>query len=390
MKVQGIVALAVVAVAIAACGGGGGGGSAPPVSTAVLPTTAANPTPTPTSAALPAGYAIQPVKITMARGTYSTQSIRRGVQAIGQGTESVVFTLLQQNGAPVTGNPQVFGLIQTSPGCTVDPNTQALTCLLPVDAPIGQDVFLAQTYDQPNGTGNLTGSGAVALSVGQNTTNTASIVLNAQVNAVYIVAGFQYLGEEYDYAAARRGAQALRTQTVHTQAVRSPLQTFNQSTPVFVVAVDSSGNTILNPSAYNAPVYLLLAFDNSTCGNYSCDSVLATPDVTLTVTYGNNDPSPCTANGTATAAGWYGVLALCSPSDSVTASLSANLGANPSENAYIYGFITSPAAMYPVPTGSATPGPGPTPTGNTYADIYVTVPTPSPSPSGGSIQVIGQ
>lgn len=378
MKVQGIVALAVVAIAIAACGGGGGGGSAPSGSTAVLPAA----TSTPTSAALPAGYAVDAVTISMAKGTYSTTSIRRA-QTVGTGTESVVFTLLQQNGVPTTGTPQIFGLIQTSPGCTVNTTTQALTCVLPVDAPIGQDVFLAQTYDQSNGTGNLTGSGAVALTVGQNTTNTASIVLNAQVAAVYVVSQSQFLGNEYgDYSIARRGAQALGAHAVHTQAVRTPLQTFEQSTPVYVIAVDSSNNTILNPSAYNAPIYLLLAFDEYDCGAYSCDQgVYDTPDVTLTVTYGSNDPSPCTPNGTATAAGWFGQLALCSPSDSVTASLAANGGLNPSEDAYIYGFITSVAALYPSPAPSQTPVPLPTPTGNTYADIYVYYPTPSPSPT---------
>lgn len=386
MKVQGIVALAVVAIAIAACGGGGGGGSAPSGSTAVLPTTAANPTPT--SAALPAGYAIDAVTISMAKGTYSTTSVRRA-QTVGTGTESVVFTLLQQNGQPVTGTPQIFGLIQTSPGCTVNPTTQALTCVLPVDAPIGQDVFLAQTYDEANGTGNLTGSGAVALNVGQNTANTASIVLNAQVASVYVVTGSFYLGAYDDDAVARgKGAQAAARRASVT-AKRSPQQTYPtiNSTPVFVVAVDSSGNTILNPSAYNAPIYLQLAFDYFY--GYFYDGP-ATADVTLTVTYGNNDPSPCTPNGTATASDWYQSFPICSPSDNVVATLGSTGGSNPSYDAYIYGYLLS-SQLFPTPAPSQSPVPLPTPLTDSYAEIYIEYPpTPAPSPSGGSIQVIGQ
>lgn len=380
MKVQGIVALAVVAIAIAACGGGGGGGSAPSGSTAVLPTTAANPTPTPSSAALPAGYAVDAVTISMAKDTYSTTSIRRA-QTVGAGTESVVFTLLQQNGVPTTGTPQIFGLIQTSPGCTVNSNTQALTCVLPVDAPIGQDVFLAQTYDQSNGTGNLTGSGAVALNVGQNTTNTASIVLNAQVASVYVVTGSFYLGQYYDDAVARgKGAQAAaRRASAATR--RSPQQNYPtiNSTPVFVVAVDSSGNTILNPSAYNAPIYLQLAFDYYY--GYISYGIPATADVTLTVTYGNNDPSPCTPNGTATASDWYQSFPICSPGDSIVATLDSTGGSNPSYDAYIYGYLLS-SQLFPTPAPSQTPVPLPTPVTDSYADIYIEFPpTPTPSPT---------
>lgn len=382
MKVQGIVAIAVVAVAIAACGGGGGGGgTAPGGSSGVLPTAAANATATPSSAALPAGYAYDNVTITMAKGTYSTTSVRRA-QTVGAGTESIVFTLLQQNGVAVSGAVQTFGLVQTSPGCTLNAN-QALTCVLPVDAPIGQDVFLAQTFDNVNGTGNLTGSGAVALSVGQNTTNTASIVLNAQVASAYVVAGSFYLGDYNDDSAARRGGQAATRAAA--AARRGTLQTTVNSTPVFVVAVDSSGNTILNPSSYNAPIYLQLGF--SLWGGESSyyDGVPGTADVTLSVTYANNDPSPCTG-GTATISNWYQSFPICSPGDNVTASLSATGGTNPSYYAYIYADLLS-SQLQPTPAPSQSPAAFATPSNNSYAEIYVIYPTPSPTPSGGSISV---
>jgi hypothetical protein len=378
MRLQGILALAVVALSIAACGGGGGGGSSPAgTSNAVLPTAPPNVAATPTSAALPAGYAVDKVLVTMAKGTYAASA--RRLQAIGTGTESIVFTLLQQNGSPVTGTPQVFGLTSSSQNCTVNAGTGNLGCTLPVDAPIGQDIFLAQTYANSDGTGGLTGSGAVALSVGQNTTNTASIVLNAQVAAVFVVAGNNVLGTENLSSVVRnRGAQALR------RPADAP-PTGPNSMPVFVIATDSSGNTILNPSAYNAPLYLQLAFDP----NEPCCSGNATADVTLSVTYGISDPTPCTAGSTVAVNTYYASLPLCSPSDSVTAALSPTGGANPSETAFIFGYINA-NTLVPTPAPSQTPLPLVTPSANSFAYFSVFYPAPSPFPSGGSITVIGE
>jgi hypothetical protein len=374
IKERSLIGLAIIAV-LAACGGGGGGGSSVPSST--LPggggSVAATPTPgvavSPSS--VPAGDAVASVSITMAKGTYAASS--RRTQAIGTGTQSIVFTLLQQNGTTITGTPQVFGLTMSSTYCTVNATTLNLSCVLPVDAPIGQDVFLAQTYDAANGTGNLTGSGAVALSVGQNTSNTASIVLNAQVAAVYVYAGITYLGGIPEAIARHAG----------TEASRRPLvlpSTAPTSTPIFIVAVDSSGNTILNPSVYNAPIYLQLAF--SPYGSY-------TADVTLTATYASGDQSPCTG-GTATVSSWYASLPICSPSDTVTASLSPNGGADPSNYAFVFGW-TSPSYLVPTPAPAQSPQPLPTfPSTNSYAYLYVTYPTPSPVPSNtGSLTVVG-
>lgn len=393
MKVQTIGALAVFALAIAACGGGGGGGTAPSGSSvAVLPTagpTTVAATAAPTSTALPAGYAISKVTLSMPKGTYAASSARK-TQAIGVGTESIVFTLLQQNGSPATGAPQVFPLTASSQYCTTNPVTLALNCTLPVGAPIGADVFLAQTYANPDGTGALTGSGAVALSVGQNTSNTASIVLNAQVAAVYVVSGSFYLGNANGYltsqSSARRGATqaALRAALSSRKGTQQAALPVVNTSPVFVVAVDSSGNTILNPSVYNAPIYLQLAFDPFYGWAYYGGT---TADASVTVTYANGDPSTCTGgNTTETASDWYQYIAICSPSDNVTAAILANGGVNPSTYAYIYGYILS-NQLFPTPAPSMTPVPLPTPIANSYASIYVVVASPSPSPSGGIIQV---
>jgi hypothetical protein len=389
IKERNLIALAVIA-ALAACGGGGGGGggtTALPSGTnpvIATPTPAAVATPTPV---LPAGYAVDAVSITMAKGSYAAASAR-SAQAIGTGTESIVFTLLQQNGAASTGSPQTFGLTASSAGCTTNPNTGALTCTLPVNAPIGQDVFLAQTYSTANGTGTLTGSGAVVLSVGQNTTNTASIVLNAQVASVVVVAGEPFLGTFGIPGSIARGtgAQAIRRAT---GSQNQPVSTTINSTQIFVEAADSSGNPILNPSAYNSPIYLQLAFDVDAQGeNYYG---LTTADVTLSVAYGINDPSPCTSGGSATTGAFYGSFALCSPSDIVTASVSATGGVNPSQDAYVFGY-TSATSLLPTPAPNTTPTALPTPLANSFAQITVSFPTPAATcpPGDGCLPVTGQ
>jgi len=352
IKERYVAALAVIAV-LAACGGGGGGGSSSlPSSGGPGGSVVATATPAVSVTASPSGSLVASVSITLPKGTFAS-SVRRG-QAIGTGTQSIVFTLLQQNGAAATGTPQPFGLTASSPGCTLSAQTGNLGCVLPVNAPIGSDVFLAQTYTNSNGTGSLTGSGALALTVGINATNTATIVLNAQVAAVYVVAGGPVLG-----------------------SAPSPAPTTIASMPVFVVAVDSAGNTILNPSAYSSPIYLQLSFYSG-----------YTPDVTLKATYAANDPSPCIPGGTATASTWFANVPICSPSDAVSALLSPTGGANPSFYAYVYGY-TSTAGLAPTPAPSTLPSSLPSqPPSNSFAAINVTYPTPAGSV--GTLPIVGQ
>jgi hypothetical protein len=268
---------------------------------------------------------------------------------------------------PATSTPQKFGLTTAYTYCSVN-QSQALVCTLGVDAPVGQDVFLAQTYDV---NGNLTGSGAVALSVALNSTNAAAITLSAQVANVFVVPGSTYLG---DYYSQQLGSKA---RTHGAQSVRRTAQGSNltlSSIPIYVIASDSTNTTILNPSNYSSPIYLQLAFDWYYWNMY-------TADVTLQVTYGASDTSPCAAGATATASDWYQSIMLCSPSDQVTASLPASGGANPSDYAYVFGWVTA-SSLVPTPAPNMTPLPLPTPPSNTYAQFYVyPTPTPSPSPS---------
>jgi hypothetical protein len=307
------------------------------------------------------------VAITLPAGKYSAST--RRTQTVGTGTTSITFTLLQLNGVSATSTPQKFGLTASSQGCAVN-QSQALVCTLGVDAPVGQDVFLAQTYDA---NGNLTGSGAVALSVALNSTNAAAITLSAQVASVFVVAGSPYLGSQ-SLSKARQGAQGFRR-----SAAAGPPPYLN-SMPVFVIASDSSNNTILNPSNYSSPIYVQVGFDLY----YGY-----TPDVTLNVTYGVSDTLPCTAGATASASGWYASLMLCSPSDSVTAAIAANPGNYPSDYGYIYGWVSA-ASLVPTPAPSQTPIAFQTPSANTFAQFPVNVATPTPTPPSGPITVIGQ
>lgn len=303
MRLSGIITLAFVALAVAACGGGGGGGSTTPSVVSV----ATNAAPAPTGTALPAGYARANVSITVP-GTGTASNGRRGAQNVGVGTTSIQFTLLQTSSSVATPAPQIFGLLATSPGCvTISGNIQ---CTLGVNAPIGNDVFLAQTY---NVSGGLTGSGAVQLSVAQNTVNTASLTLSGQVATVYLADSnfLQYLGN-YEESKSRRGAQA--------KVASLPTVTQMQ---IFVIAQDNQGNIILNPSIFTTPVYLQQVFFGTN------------PDVTLQVVPGVEGGST-----TSTSAN-YGSVQVNSPSDVITATLIPNV-ANAAYEGLILANIGSP------------------------------------------------
>ena len=324
MNLRLLLGLAIVALA-AACGGGGGGGSGAPSSIGLTtsPTNAPGANAPATNSPLPAGYARASVSITVPKGTGSASNSRRA-QNVGTGTNSITFTLLQQSAGLASPSPQTFGLTATSPGCST--NTAGnLVCTLSVSAPVGNDIFLAQTYTGTNGSGSLTGSGAVSLSVAQNSTNTASLSLSGQVATVYLAAGapYPYLGS-YGLPAsvARRNAAAAATPP--------PVS----SLQIFVIALDSQNNIILNPSVFTSPVYIQLLYGDQN-----------TPDVLLTVVPGFE------GGPTQTASLGYGSVAVNSPTDTITASIIPNV-ANPSFGVFLAGNIGSPLlalnAPYPV------------------------------------------
>jgi hypothetical protein len=371
MRQRWFIALAVVAFAMAACGGGGSGGGSTTAGS-IVPSSATTPTPAATSSAgLASGYANTRVTITYTPATAAAKA--RRPQTVGTGTNSIAFTLLEQNGAPITGGtPEVFGLTATSPGCTQNAN-QTLTCILNLAAPVGADIYLAQTYTGTSGVGagsTLTGSGAVALTVVQNASNSANISLTGQVASAYVATSGCYLGlapYSCDYigydddAVARRPAGVRRVLDASTVT----------SMRVFVIALDSAQNIILNPSQYDQPITLQLIYLDYT---YT-PALVPVPDVQLTDAYAL---SACGGNATTTAN--YGTINVCSPSDVITASLVDVASGSP--GAIIFASVGT-AGILPSPAPSTTPAPLPatTPANGSYVQFPVTVTmTPTPTP----------
>jgi hypothetical protein len=339
---RNFLALLILA-ALAACGGGGG--SSPSALPQSAPTSGSGATGTATAApsSLPAGYARAAFSITIPASTSSAAS--RSRQAIGAGTQSITFTLLQSPGSTTAGTPQTFALTATAPGCSS--NSAGITCTLSVSAPIGLDVFLAQTYTSTTGTGTLTGSGAVQLDVAQNSSNATSLTLSSQVASVFLTSTSAILGSIVSDDSSKR-APAARRKTAQASVA---------SARIFVIALDSSGNFILNPSVYNSPyISLQLIYTDS---GYGLGYPLAspTPDVNLQVAYSSIDAG-C-GSGTASTSASYGSIIVCSPADVITANLINVPGGAP--GAVVIGSVGT-SALLPSPAPSTTPAPLPTST----------------------------
>jgi hypothetical protein len=366
MRVQSIIALAVVALAIAACGGGGGSSPAGS-SNSVLPTSPPTNSVAPaTNAPLPAGFAVAQVTISIPKSAV-VSSKARSPQTIGTGTQSIAFTLLQQNGAAATAAVQTYGLTSTSPGCSLNTGTGTVTCHLNINAPVGSDVFLAQTYATTNATGTLTGSGAVALSVALNASNSASLSLDGQVASVFLSSTSSYLGSVREVGSVARGKRINRLshaaaagksrQTTTSTSLMKRTQTgvqqgqggFVNSMRVFVIALDSAGNTVLNPSTFDQPVSLQLIYLQDLFSDVP--DVTSAPDVTLSVQYSSSvDPGGCGGNSTTSAN--FGTIQVCSPSDVITATVNA-IVPNGAESAAIYGSVAGNGNL-PGPVGQPT------------------------------------
>ena len=366
MKERKLALAAMAAIAILVdCGGGGGGGSA------VAPSApaAGGSTPIPTTVSAPAGTLKATMKITIPHATTSSSSARK-IKMIPSNTQSVVFTLVQTDG---TGLPNgtiqgPFGLTASSPGCSADAQGN-VTCTLSINAPIGNDIFTADIYSSTNAaTGTQLGSGAVKFSVAQNAANTTSISLNGPIASILLaddcpisnlVPGFFFavgcvLGDEGSFVAsvARKAPQGSRPAT---NAISVP---FLAQTRVFVVALDASGNLIVNPTVYDQPVTLELVNGGGILQLNATYAGVSLPFV-------NNAASVSTsANG--------GTIQLWSPLDLVTVTLVPNAtGIAPG---YVFGAI---GTVPPVPSPSALPSSIPTP----FLLVGAAVPPPSPTPT---------
>jgi hypothetical protein len=356
---RNIIALLIVAV-LAACGGGGGGGSSLAPSGSGGSGSGSGGSGSGAggsgsggggSTTLPSGFLTASVKITVPNASAGNASVRR-TKLVEPNTQSITFTLLQTTGSSTGSSPQTFTLTTANPNCTS--SASGLSCVLGVAAPVGTDVFLAQTYSGTAGTGTLTGSGAVKFSVAQNASNTASISLDGTVSAVYLATSQSYLGvPPYNYNNGGSHARVAATSR------RTPLSSSGvvSSFQVIPIAVDSNNDPILNPSTYDAPIVLQLLYINQ---NASETDTTSTPDVTLSVAYNASvDPGGC--GGNASTSALFGTVTVCSPSDTITATIAnvvggaqaasilAGFGSNP-----VY-FTNEPASPTPMPLPQATP-----------------------------------
>jgi hypothetical protein len=237
-----------------------------------------------------------------------------------------------------------------------------VTCTLSLNAPLGLDVFLAQTYTSTTGTGSLTGSGAVQLDVALNSTNAASLSLTSQAASVYLTSSSTFLGAPFNQqqGAVRREPAAVR-KTATAGAINSMR--------VFVIALDSAGNTILNPSIYDQPISLQLFYTDG----YNTPLVNPVADVTLSVAYSASvDPGGCGYNATTSAQ--YGAVQVCSPADVITASYQ-NIS-NGATNATIFGSVgTGSIAPSPAPSVPPTPFPQSTPANQSFISFPINITT---------------
>lgn len=373
IKERNLIGLgAAFAIAVlAACGGGGGGSLTTPS--------------TGQSQSVPAGYARAQFSISVPSGSGSSSIARRSPKYVAPGTQSITLTLLQTNGTPVNSTPLgPFNLVAGSTGCSAV-NVTPLTCTFSINAPIGTDVYIANTFSSPNGVGPL-GSGAVALSVVQNATNTASLVLSGPISTVLAFTNNSYnndtlwngVGEFDPYAYYYSSDSAARRPAINQpSASPSTGPTAIPSERLYFVASDNAGNIILNPTTYDQPITVTL-FLNGGPANVALTDV---PPSGL----GTPEPVVSTDGGS---------VQVLSPADVVTLSLIPTVNSPLIYSCcgyyYIYAnfpsvaaSLASPPANFSAPAlyfqAEVVPTPSPTP---------VQTPTPSPSPTG-YIQVIG-
>jgi len=122
---------------------------------------------------------------------------------------------------------------------------------------------------------------------------------------------------------------------------------------VFVIALDSANNVVLNPSTYDQPIQVELIYTDC-CGD---PDVSDPPNLTLTAAYNASvDPGGCGGNPS-TSTGFTSVN-VCSPSDVVTATFKTAVTNGPQAAEFIgsvsgTGNLSAPATAAPtaLPTG---------------------------------------
>jgi len=207
---------AMIALLAAGCSGGGGSSPATPATTQQQP-----------------NKGTASVTFTM-KWNDTTQAVRRSPRYVPATARSVSVTV---NG----GTPQYL-------------NAPATTIV--IDAPVGTDTFVFQTYDDQNGQGNVLSRASVTKAIVLGAANTVAAVLNGVVSSVTI---------SLSNPAPNAGVPA----TVN----------------VNVTARDADGNTIVGPGDYSVPIHLAVN-DSTNSGTLSLSTTtIPNSSTTATLTY---------------------------------------------------------------------------------------------------------
>jgi streptogramin lyase len=192
-------------------------------------------------------------------GTSATPNVSGAQQ--NKGTSSVTFTMHWGTGtAAVQRNPRYVPATARSVSVSVNGGTpqylNAPATTIVIDAPVGTDTFVFQTYDDQNGQGNVLSRASVTQTVVLGAANSVSAVLNGVVASVSI---------SLSNPAPNAGVPA----TVN----------------VNVAARDADGNTIVGPGDYSVPIHLAIN-DATNSGTLSLSTNnLPNPSTTATLTY---------------------------------------------------------------------------------------------------------
>ena len=331
---RNFIALLIVA-ALAACGSGGGGS----LPSAIAPGNPGTGGSAPGGGSTPGGggttgssSATQQVTLSITIPKKATTSLGRSPLYIPSNTGSMIMTLLSVNGTAAP-SPTPQGPFNLTPGagnpnCTTGAN--GTTCTFKIAAPVGSDIFVANTFASSNASGQSLGSGSILLSVQQNATNTANLSLTGPVATVQVVSAVTSLTNGNQpvinndsvtraptTSAKRRAAASAATSGTRRPAGSSatppPIPNVTTSR-IFVIALDAQGNQIINPTTFDIPIMLQLGLGG-----------LPANSATLAVTYAGLPGEPAAPSSTSIDGGKITVDA---PSDVVTFGVSGITGPN--------------------------------------------------------------
>jgi hypothetical protein len=334
-----------------------------------------------------------PASFTITVPSTSTSALHRRLpRSVPSGTQSIKFTLLKTTNTGVATPlvSPVYPLLASSPGCTS--GTGGISCTIQLQAPVGQDIYLAEVFATPDGSGTHIGSGAVLLTVVANATNTASLTLAGPIAAAYVATDDVPIPNFFSDGTIL-GLSPVSGTTYNAQTI--PV-----SARVFVVALDAAGNQIITPDTFDRPVTLTLNYVQT---GYTYDALYrrsaqggGPTDPTTYALLSTTYAFPAGGVTTASTSSGNPSIQIESPADqTVITALSTSTGAivtissaiagTPQPLSLTYAIVngTCPAGEMgsppfscngptPSPSPSPTPSPSPSPTPS---------PTPSPSPS---------